>query len=358
MLRILLVVPSIVLALSACDKPVAPSSSALPGTPAAGKGKTGDPTVLAEIGAVKLTAGEIQTRIDAQSPFVKVRYAEPARKAEFLESQVRFEALAAEARARGYDKDPDIEDAIKKMIVQRLTREEFDSRVKLSDITDAELQAYFSSHQSEYQKPKMARGSVVIVRKAADAQKKIDAVRALAADPKKAEDRAFFRELVEKNSTDETTRKEGGDLRYRSEEELAGAYGKTAAAWLFAKESPNEVSPVFEHEGNLLFFKRAALRPEVTRSFEQVKNQVKNVVYREKRSAAFDAYVKDLEKKFGAKSFPEKLDLVKVDATPPPGIDSHGHDGVHGPQGAVPLPGMLDDDADKNDSDVDAHHGA
>jgi peptidyl-prolyl cis-trans isomerase C len=348
MLRFSFVVASVVLALAACEKPGTPPSSALPGTPAAGakpNAKKGDPTVIAEISGVKLTVGDIQERIDAQSPFVKVRYAEPARKAEFLESQVRFEALAAEARSRGYDKDPDIEDAIKKMIVQRLTREEFDSRVKLADVTDAELQAYFTSHQSEYQKPKMARGSVLIVAKGADAQKKIDAARVLAADPKKADDRAFFRDIVEKNSTDEATRKEGGDLRYRAEDEIAGLYGKAAAGWLFAKDAPNEVSPIFEHDGKLLFVKRAALRPEVTRSFEQVKNQVKNVVYREKRSAAFDAYVKGLAEKFGAKSFPEKLDLVKVDATPPPGMDAHGHEAVHGPQGALPLPGMLDDDA-------------
>lgn len=314
----------------------------------------GDP--IAVVAGNKITVEQLQKRLDEQSPFVRARYVELDKKKEFVDSQVRFEVLAAEAYTRGYDKDPEIQEQVKKIIVQKLTREEFDGRVKLADVTDAELQKYFDEHQAEYQKPEMVRASHIAIAFGADAaakaaaRKTADDVHKLAAEPAKLADRNWFKELAEKHSADDATKRAGGDLRYLSKDDADKQLGAAARDWLFAGETINEVSPVIEGKDAWHVFKRTGKRKAITRTFEQVKNQIKNVVFREKRTGAFAGFVDELKKKHGVTVHEDKIGKLKVDVklpAPPPGGDPHGSmmDDGHG-HGHGDEPG---DDGDEPD---------
>jgi peptidyl-prolyl cis-trans isomerase C len=309
----------------------------------------GDP--IAVIAGVPLTVEQLQKKLDEQSPFVRARYAEPGKKKEFLDGQVRFEVLAAEARARGYEEDPEVEEAVKKIIVQRLTREEFDGRVQLKDVTDAELKTYFDAHRTDYQKPEMARASIVTI---AFGEGKLtkDKAKAAAEDvakqaAAKADDRVVFKNLVEKFSTDAATKAAGGDIRYLDRAEVEGRLGKPVADWLFGAEDINAVSPVFELQDGSAFVvvKRTGRRKAIERDFEQVKNQIKNVVYREKRSAEFNVFVEQLKTKHAVKIYEDKVEKLKVDAAAAAAAtmdphDAHGHGGAPMPSpGAPGVPG-------------------
>ena len=97
-------------------------------------------------------------------------------------------------------------------------------------------------------------------------------------------------------------------------------------------------------------FAPAAHRKAIERTFDQVKNQIKNVVYREKRTAAFNTFVEDLRKKYDVKTFPEKLDQLKIDVNPAAVNqldDGHGHGmpGMPGIPGTPGVPGTVDEDA-------------
>lgn len=340
------------------------------GASAAGGGSAGEP--IARIGGTVLTVEQIQKRIDDQSPFVRARYADAEKKREFLDAAVRFEVLAAEAFARGLDKDPEVLEATKKIIVQRLTRDEFDGRVKLQDVTDAEAQAYFEAHQDEYQKPEMARASLIAIPFGTDkaaAQKLAEDVQRKAADKAKLEDRNWFKELAAQHSADESTQRAGGDLRYITAAETEQKLGAAARGWLFAAETANEVSPVLEGavdgmggRGAFLILKRTGWRKAITRSFDQVKSQIRNVVFREKRTASFNGFVDELKRKHDVEVFADKLEQVKVNAQVPPGAlddDGHGHGAnphAGGPHGGAPdkAPDKASDKASDKMRDVDA----
>lgn len=318
----------------------------------AGKKPKGPPgETLATVGGEVVTVEALQKKLDDQSPFVRARYAEPGKLKEFVDGQVRFEVLAAEARARGYDQDPEVEEAIKKIVVQRLTREEFDGRVQLKDISDAELKAYFDAHRADYQKPEMARASVLTIAfgdgKAPGSLGKAQAMtlaeqlrKDAAAKP---DDRAFFKGLVEKHSTDAATKAAGGDVRYLDKAEVEGRFGKAAADWLFGADDVNAVSGVFEAPaGNAVFImKRTGKRKAIEREFDAVKNQIKNVVYREKRSAAFSTFVDELKVKHKVSVQEDKIGKLKVNVSADAlkNADPHGHGG-HGGAGG-------DDDGDE-----------
>jgi len=316
--------------------------------------------VIAKVGDSTITVEQVQKRLDEQSPFVRVRYTDPAKKKEFLDAQVRFEVLAQEAFARGLDKDPDVVDATKKIIVQKLTRDEFDNRVKLQDVTDDDLKKYFDAHQTDYQKPPMVRASDIAVAFGSDknaAKKKAEEAQKKAADPKKLEDRNFFKDLVTQYSTDETTKRAGGDLRYLTAQEVTEKLGDPAKGWLFEKDTVNEVSPVLEgKDGAWHVFKRTGARKEIVRTFDQVKNQIKNVVFREKRTEAFNNYVEDLKKKHGVTVFDGKLDKVKVNAQLPPDSDPNGNPDPHAAlagHAGLPPPPPTEDEAEKQDKQPD-----
>src|SRR5215831_4958870 len=112
---------------------------------------------VAVIDGTPVTVAEIQDRINKQSPYVRARYTSLEQKKEFLDNMVRFEVLAAEAKKRGYDKDSEVLRAMKQGMIQRLLKEEFETRVKPEDITEAEMKKFYDEHLSDYNKPEEVR---------------------------------------------------------------------------------------------------------------------------------------------------------------------------------------------------------
>lgn len=327
-------------ALSGCPAPVsgdaAPRSSTATVRPATPKAGVGEP--VAKIGSVVLTTGDLEQRLNEQSPFVRARYQSDERKKEFLDNQVRFEVLALEALRRGYDQDPEVQEALKKILVQKLTREEFDGRVSLKDITDDEIAAYYDSHLDDYNKPEMVRVSHILVRFGDDkakARARAEEARRQAADPAKLEDREHFKQLVLKYSDDDASKRSGGDLRYISAKELEERFGAAAKDVVWAATEMNQVTAIVEGKEGFHVFKRTGHRKPIERNLEQVKNQIRNVLYREKRTESFQQFVKGLEKDFGVETWPERLKDVKVEAggVAPAGMGGHAGHG-HGDEGS------------------------
>lgn len=329
-----------VCALSGCPEPIAGGArsvagASVGGAPVASKAGTGQP--VAKIGSIVLTTGDLEQRLNEQSPFVRARYQTDDRKKEFLDNQVRFEVLALEAFRRGYDKDPEVQESLKKILVQKLTREEFDGRVSLKDISDDEIKAYYDSHLEDYNKPEMARVSHLFVRFGDDkakAKARAEEAQKQAADPKKLEDREHFKQLVLRYSDDDASKRSGGDLRYISAAELEERFGTAAKDAVWAASEMNQVTPVVEGKDGYHVFKRTGHRKPIERNLEQVKNQIRNVLYREKRTESFQQFVKGLEKDIGVETWPERLKDVKVESggTVPPGFGEHAGHG-HGAEG-------------------------
>jgi len=86
-------------------------------------------TPLAKVDDVVITVGELQERLNRQSPYIRARYTSLEQKKEFLDSLIRFEVLAKEAERRGFDKDPEVIRTMKQVMIQKLMKDEFEVRV-------------------------------------------------------------------------------------------------------------------------------------------------------------------------------------------------------------------------------------
>ena len=276
-------------------------------------------TPLAKIDDVTITLGEFQERINRQSPYIRARYTSLEQKKEFLDSLVRFEVLAKEAYRRGLDKDPEVVRTMKQVMIQKLMRDEFDTKVTADSINDAEMKKYYDANLGEYVKPEEVRVSAVILKNKAQAERVALEARGEAGKTNKG-----FRDLVLKYSQDEETKLRGGDLRYfdAQNHDLPAPVVKAA----FGLVNTGDVSTVVDAaNGTWYVLKQTGRRKSVTRSFDDAKPQIRNKLFRDKRLQAQKDFVDGLRGKAKIEVNEANLAKVRID-TSQAGDDGHGHD--------------------------------
>jgi peptidyl-prolyl cis-trans isomerase C len=269
--------------------------------------------VVAKVDGVAITVGEFAERINKQSPYIRARYTSIERKKEFLDNMVRFEVLAKEAQRRGFDKDPEVVHSLKQAMIQKLMKEEFENPTAAANVPEAELKKFYDEHLDEYRKPEQVRISQIVTKDKKTADK------AAAQAKAKPQDAKLFRDLVTQHSVDEESKARGGDVRYFGKDDAEIAKGVIAAA--FALQNIGDVAAPVQTDKGFVVVKLTGRRKELNRTFEEVKKQIENRLYRERRTKGMEDFVSGLKGKAKIEVFEEKLALVPVDATPPgPGM--------------------------------------
>jgi peptidyl-prolyl cis-trans isomerase C len=283
---------------------------------------------IATIDGSVITVAEFQERINRQSPYIRARYTSLEQKKEFLDNLIRFEVLAQEGLRRGLDKDPDVVRTMKQVMIQKLMKDEFETKLKPEDVSEADMKKFFEEHQNEYNKPEEVRVSAIIVKDKATADK---AAKDAAGEQGKSN--KGFRELVTKYSTDEPTKLRGGDLRYFADttQEVPAPVVKAA----FALAKTGDVSGAID-AGNGAFYvlKQTGRRKALVKSFEEVKRQIQNRLYRDKRTQAQKDFITGLKDKAKITVDEAALGKVRVDTSGAgPGDEPIGHGSHAGPGG-------------------------
>ena len=328
------------LLLTACQKKEHDGTKVVPKIAQPGAGPTAPPqsaeelkAPLAKIDDVTITLGELQERINRQSPYIRARYTSLEQKKDFLDSMVRFEILAKEAARRGLDKDPEVVRTMKQVMIQKLMRDEFDAKVTADTISDDEMKKYYDANVAEYVKPEEVRASAIILKNKAQADRVV-----LEAKGEPGKTNKGFRDLVTKYSADEETKLRGGDLRYF---DLAGhdvppAVSKAA----FALANTGDVSGVVDAgTGNFYILKQTGRRKSMTKTFDDAKAQIRNKLFRDKRLQAQKDFIDNLRAKATIEVNDANLAKVRVD-TSSAVDDGKGHDFMPppAPPGTIPAP--------------------
>jgi peptidyl-prolyl cis-trans isomerase C len=274
---------------------------------------------LARIDNVTITLGEFQERINRQSPYIRARYTSLEQKKEFLDSLVRFEVLAKEAYRRGLDKDPEVVRTMKQVMIQKLMRDELDTKVNADTVPDVDMKAYYDANLAEYVKPEEVRASAIILKNKAQADRVAIEARGDAGKTNKG-----FRDLVMKYSTDEDTKLRGGDLRYldAANKDLPAPVVKAVLALI----NTGDVSmTVAAGNGTFYVLKQTGRRKSMTKSFDDAKPAIRNKLFRETRLKAQRDFVDGL--KASTKIEIDEANLAKVRIDTSNAVDDgRGHD--------------------------------
>jgi peptidyl-prolyl cis-trans isomerase C len=285
---------------------------------------------LAKIDDVTITLGELQERINRQSPYIRARYTSLEQKKEFLDSLIRFEVLAKEAARRGLDRDPEVVRTMKQVMIQKLMRDKLDAEITADTVSDAEMRAYYNANLADYVKPEEVRVSALIVKSRAQAERVAGEARGEAGKTNKG-----FRDLVARYSQDEDSKLRGGDLRYldAATREVPAPVVKAA----FALANTGDVSGVVDAgNGTWYVLKQTGRRRAMTKSFDDAKPAIRNKLFRDKRVAAQKEYVDKL--RAAARIEIDEANLAKVRIDTSQAVDDgHGRDLPPLPM-SVPLP--------------------
>jgi len=256
----------------------------------------GSTEVVATIGSRKITLGDLDRQLQTQ-PITRSRLTDLQRKKDFLDNVIRFELLADEAMRRGLDKDPEVLEAMRRVMVQKLTQQQF-GELEVA-VTEEDARAFYEANRNDYVKPERVRLSHIFFSapkgESRRNQVRAEAERALADLRRK--DRDAFSDLAKKRSDDNRSKRAGGDLSFRTRAELEELWGEEFAAAGFALKTIGQFADLVVTDQGFHIVKLLGRQEGQERSFETVRTQIENRLQREKKTQAFEAFVQELWEK-------------------------------------------------------------
>jgi len=327
------VLASVTLTATLGAQPIPPGARDAGPAPLTAQDRARRAKAVARIGSVQITVGDVEDAINSQSPFLRARYRDPEKLREFVQNMIRFELLARAASKRGYGRDQDVERTVSQNAVQQLIRRDFDERITVDSVPEADVRTYYDAHPEEFHRPEMVRASHVLLADRAEAQRLIAQARQL--------DARGFRDLARERSIDTETKLRGGDLRYFTRDARPGA-GADVQPGPDAHVDPAIVTAAFRlrevgdvtaepvHVGNAWsVIKLTGRRPAEHRTIEEAGPTIRMRLWRERRQRAIEEFVASLRRRYSPQVFPDRMQPIRLDPAPEggglPGFPGGGH---------------------------------
>lgn len=276
--------------------------------------------VVAQLGSIQITEADVQRHLTQLSPLSRSRYQNPERRSELLDTLIRFELLAGEARRQGHHEAPEVQLAYKQAMVRELLRHDVRELVSISEITDQQVEEHYQTHLSDYQRPELIKASHIVFEReeAAEASLKLLQLK-IKAEPHQA--RALFGDLAAEVSIDIETKARRGDLQYFT------ATGELVGDHLFPQSPPaQEVASAaasLSHVGDLFprpiqssrgwhLIQKTGGKRAFRRTLDEVKPEIRNQLFRASKAKALEEYVEKLKSQTSININEEALQAIKV----------------------------------------------
>lgn len=252
-----------------------------PKTPTAGKdGKSAGQT-LAEVNGTVITTEDFKKEVETLPPYLKPMTETLEGKKEMLETMVIRELILQEAKKEGVESSPAVAEKLadlkKRVVVEAYLKKKVEEQ---SNISDDEMKKFYEQNKDKFVSGDQVRASHILVKTEKDAQ---DVQAKLKAGGK-------FEELAQKYSMDAANSK-GGDLGWFSKGAMLPEFEKVAFG---LKEG--ETSGIVKTKYGFHIIKVTGKRPAGTRSFEEVKDQLKAALLPTKQQDVFQKLKEDLKK--------------------------------------------------------------
>ncbi|MBL8578661.1 MAG: peptidylprolyl isomerase [Mesorhizobium sp.] len=251
----------------------APAEAAQPAAPA-----QLDPNkVVATIGGQPITEADMALALASVDQQYAQLPPEQRRAAAFM-AVMEIKLMAARAVAEGLDKDPDFEKRMAFLRDRALHSEVIDKDIA-ANITDEEVRARYDKQISETPPVNEVRARHILV----ETKEQADAI------VKQLDGGADFVTLANENTKDPSGKTSGGDLGYFAPGQMVPEFEKAAFALEVGGYTKEPVQTQFGWHIIKVEDKRAQQPP----TFESMKDQTRNLVFREKYFAMVDQLRKD-----------------------------------------------------------------
>lgn len=274
------------------------------------------PGELARVGDTVITEEAFKREWAKRHPrFSPTEGVDPKQKTDLLEDMIRSETLWQKAKAEGFDRSAEMESRIRGLVVGAY----LDARMKApsTDVSDAELQAYYERRAPSMVRPAAVRCSTILVAvpRSATPEKRQEAkVKAQGfADRAMDLDEAGFAALARESSDDQTTRYRGGEMGWLTKE----AAGKDTSLIdaLMRLEKPGPIPGVIETPVGFRVARLLAKREAGTKPLAEVKEMLRHELVSARKTQSEEEFHQSLRK--GVAINVDRDRLMAVDLVPP-----------------------------------------
>ena len=236
-----------------------------------------DSDVVAKVGSQKITEGELKAAESEIGPQFK-NLPDDRRKLAVLSALIDIKALAQKAEKANLQKDPDVAAQIA-FERDRALHNAYFAKNGVAEISDKELKALYDKEVAAMQPRQEIHARHILVKTKEEAEKVIDELNK----------GADFQEVAKKESTGPSG-PQGGDLGFFSQGQMVPAFEKAAFALKPGEYTKEPVKTQFGWHVIKVEEKRDAQPP----SFDQVKDQLRQVAMRDKYMEMVQSARKDL----------------------------------------------------------------
>lgn len=236
--------------------------------------------VVAEIGSEKITLDEINEMINNIPE--QYRAMAETRKDMFLDSVINQKLLYGAASKLNLDKDTNVqkllEEARKEIIIKEYLRREIEGKV---NVTDEDVTKYYETNKDKFKEPEKIKVSHILVDTEAEAKDVLA----------KLNGGADFAALAKEKSKC-PSKDQGGELGLLSKGQTVPEFEAAAFAL-----QPGQLSGVVKTQFGYHIIRVTEKQPERVMAFDEVKDQLKQMLIADKQKAQFDLIIKDLKDK-------------------------------------------------------------
>ena len=276
--------------------------------------------VVAKIGSVTITVGDIEDKVAARSPYARKRLTSPDTLRALADAQVENELFYQGAKKLGYADDPEVQKFVDQTAMKIFVRREFEETVTPDEVPQEQVDKYYREHPNEFRRPEMRRARHILVGSKAEAEEVLKILRTEA---------ETFRAVAKNRSLDTETTVRGGDLLYfTAEGEVVGKEAEvridaTLAESAFSLEKAGDIAgPLDLGDGKWSVLELTGIRPERVKDLERAAPMIRRKLWREEREGALEALVTKLRVELKPEVHPERLDAIVLtpgtEATEPP----------------------------------------
>lgn len=276
--------------------------------------------VVAKIGSVTITVGDIEDKVAARSPYARKRLTSPDTLRALADAQVENELFYQGAKKLGYADDPEVQKFVDQTAMKIFVRREFEETVTPDEVPQEQVDKYYREHPDEFRRPEMRRARHILVGSKAEAEEVLKILRTEA---------ETFRAVAKNRSLDTETNVRGGDLLYfTAEGEVVGKEAEvridaTLAKSAFSLEKAGDIAgPLDLGDGKWSVLELTGIRPERVKDLERAAPMIRRKLWREEREGALEALVTKLRVELKPEVHPERLDAIVLTpgtgATEPP----------------------------------------
>ena len=273
------------------------------------KGKR-TPLLVAKGASFEITLDDFLDIARSQSPTAleELKNSE-VKQEQLLEKLINMNLLAAEAKRRGYDKNPEVI-TVKKNRLATLMHTRIADSIKEVTPTEAELRAFYEANYAKYNKPEKIRARHILLSNRKKAQELLNRMK------KENIGQYQFRKYARDISEDKKTADRGGDLEFFTQNDTdAGVDPKLIEAAYQIKANGELYPQLIETRAGYHILMRTGHRQAIDLQFEDAKDRITKIVQRNLHREKIDHAMAELQKKYPVALYEENLKHVVIDLT-------------------------------------------